>query len=187
MEDKQEVRLKYKKKRQALSEEKIEELSLEIANKALKLPIWDKTYYHIFLPITEQKELNTEFLMHILQGKDKSIVIPKTNFNESTLTNILLQENTVIKKTEQNIPEPVDGIEIPTNKIEIVFVPLLAFDLMGNRVGYGKGFYDRFLKDCTPETLFIGLSIFEAEQQLFYESRDIPLHFCITPNKIYTF
>jgi len=187
MENKQEIRLKYKKRRKNLSEEKIDSESLEIANNTLKLPIWDKTYYHLFLPIEEQKEINTEFLMHILQGRDKSIVIPKTNFKDSGMSHILLQENTVITKNKYNIPEPEDGIEIPINKIDVIFVPLLSFDLMGNRVGYGKGFYDRFLKKCNSEAIFIGLSMFEAEQQLFYESRDVPLHYCITPKRVYTF
>jgi 5-formyltetrahydrofolate cyclo-ligase len=48
----------------------------------------------------------------------------------------------------------------------VVFVPLLAFDKKGNRVGYGKGFYDAFLSKCKPETIKIGLSFFEAEETI---------------------
>ncbi|GAL81217.1 5-formyltetrahydrofolate cyclo-ligase [Algibacter lectus] len=61
----------------------------------------------------------------------------------------------VIKKNNYNIPEPIDGIEILDDKVEVVFIPLLAFDTLGNRVGYGKGFYDRFLVKCKPETIKI--------------------------------
>jgi 5-formyltetrahydrofolate cyclo-ligase len=58
----------------------MDEKSLAIANEILKLPIWEKTYFHIFLPITEHKEVDTEFILHLLAGKDKEIVISKSDF-----------------------------------------------------------------------------------------------------------
>ena len=61
----------------------------------------------------------------------------------------MLTDNTKIKKNKYNIPEPIDGIEVPNNKLEVVFIPLLAFDEKGNRVGYGKGFYDNMLNKCS--------------------------------------
>ena len=187
MADKKALRLKYKKLRKNLSEEFIEEMSLQLANQALKLPIWDKTYYHIFLSISEKKEVNTEYLMHILQGKDKSIVVSKADFKTGEMKHFLLQENTILKTSEYGIPEPISGIEISPETLEVVFVPLLAFDLKGHRIGYGKGFYDRFLKKCNPTAVFIGLSFFDAEPEILFERTDIPLNFCITPKKIMDF
>lgn len=185
---KTELRAQYKALRKNLSEESIEEMSLAIANSVLALDIWDKTYFHVFLPIEEQKEVNTEFLLHLLSGKDKEIVISKTDFDTRKMTHYLLTDNTKIKKNEYNIPEPMDGIEVPSSKIQVVFVPLLAFDTKGNRVGYGKGFYDQFLAECTPETIKIGLSFFEAETFIadVFE-KDIRLDFCITPKNCYRF
>lgn len=185
--DKTTLRKKYKQLRKQLSIEEIENLSLDISNKSLELDIWEHTYYHIFLPISEKKEINTEYLLHILQGKDKSIVIPKADFISGEMTHILLQENTSLKLSDYNIPEPVSGIEIPPSHMEVIFVPLLAFDEQGNRIGYGKGFYDRFLKNCNPQAIFIGLSFFPAEAKVNTETLDIPLDFCVTPEKIYTF
>ncbi len=186
--DKKSLRKKYSELRNLLSEDEIEEKSLQIANQALKLPIWNKTYYHIFLAITNKKEINTDYLLHILQGKDKSIVISKSDFNTGELIHFLLQENTSLKLSEYGIPEPVSGIELPSDMMEVVFVPLLAFDYDGNRIGYGKGFYDRFLAECKENTLFIGLSFFEPEEEeIPYEDMDVPLHFCITPKRIYSF
>jgi len=185
---KKELRQKYKGKRQELSENQIDDLSLVIANKVLTLPIWDKTYFHVFLPISEQKEVNTEFILHLLSGKDKEIIISKSDFQTRNMTHSLLTDNTKIKKNQYNIPEPVDGIEVPTSKIDVVFVPLLAFDKTGHRAGYGKGFYDKFLKECKPETIKIGLSFFEAEEKIedVYEN-DVKLDYCVTPNQIYRF
>tara|TARA_R100000789_G_C2960859_1_gene137888 strand:- start:145 stop:714 length:570 start_codon:yes stop_codon:yes gene_type:complete len=186
--NKQEFRKKYKQLRTALNDSEIEKLSLEIANKTLELPIWDLSFYHVFLSITEQKEVNTEYLLHILQGKDKEVVIPKAEVKTGNLQHFLLTDKTRIKKNRWNIPEPQEGIEISTEKIEVVFIPLLAFDNSGHRIGYGKGFYDRFLAKCRPDVLKIGLSFFDAEEN-FKEtfSSDIPLNYCVTPKKIYTF
>ncbi len=185
--EKKVLRLKYKKLRVNLSEESIEEMSLQIANQALKLPIWDKTYYHIFLSILTKKEVNTEYLLHILQGKDKSIIVSKADFDSGEMKHFLLQENTILKTSEYGIPEPVSGLEISPEMIDVIFVPLLAFDQKGHRVGYGKGFYDRFLEKCSPHTIFIGLSFFDAEPEIFSAVTDIPLNFCITPKKIIDF
>ncbi|QKJ61833.1 5-formyltetrahydrofolate cyclo-ligase [Flavobacterium sp. M31R6] len=185
---KKELRQKYKVLRQNLTTTEIENLSLAIANEILKLPIWNKTYFHVFLPIEEQKEVNTEFILHLLSGKDKEIVISKSDFTTREMTNFLLTDNTKIKKNEYNIPEPVDGLEVPATKIDVVFVPLLAFDKKGNRVGYGKGFYDKFLSQCKPETIKIGLSFFEPEELIsdVFES-DVLLDYCVTPNGVYEF
>ena len=186
--DKTVLRKKYKALRNSLSENEIEEKSLAIANKILTLPLWEQTYFHIFLPITEQKEINTEFILHILSGKDKEIIISKADFATLKMTHFLLTDNTKIKKNDYNIPEPVDGIEIPSTKIDVVFVPLLAFDEKGNRVGYGKGFYDAFLAECKPDAIKIGLSFFEPEELItdVFEG-DIRLDYCVTPNSIHSF
>jgi len=186
--DKKQLRIDYKKYRKSLSEQDKQNRSLDIANRLLSLDIWDKTYFHLFLTIKELNEINTEYILQILMGKDKEIVISKTIFEERKMLHFLLTENTIIKKNALNIPEPTNGIEVPTEKIDVVFVPLLAFDLYGNRVGYGKGFYDNFLRKCRKDLIKIGLSFFEVEEKIEgVSSEDIPLDFCVTPNRVYDF
>lgn len=178
----------YKTLRNDLSENQIEDFSLAISNQLLKLPIWKHSFYHIFLTIEEQKEVNTDYILNILSGKDKNILISKSDFETSEMTHFLLTDNTIIKKNHYNIPEPVDGIEISNDKIEVVFIPLLAFDKKGNRVGYGKGFYDKFLAHCKPETIKIGLSFFEAEAEITdVFDGDVRLDYCVTPERVYQF
>ncbi|WP_367772978.1 5-formyltetrahydrofolate cyclo-ligase [Flavobacterium sp. WC2421] len=186
--NKKELRTKYKKLRQNLSEIEIEEMSLAIANRLLALPIWEKTYFHIFLSIVEHKEVDTELILHLLSGKDKEIIISKSDFTTREMTHFLLTDNTKIKKNEYNIPEPIDGIEVPSKKIDVVFIPLLAYDIKGNRVGYGKGFYDKFLSDCKLDVIKIGLSFFEPEELItdIFEG-DVKLDYCVTPNSFHTF
>jgi 5-formyltetrahydrofolate cyclo-ligase len=183
---KSDLRLHYTKLRKELSLQKIADYSLQLANNSLELPIWNFDYYHIFLPIRDKKEIDTSFLLSILQGRDKHVILPKMEGDD--LTHFLLTDNTILKTNQWNVPEPVDGISVESSKIEVVFVPLLAFDKYGNRVGYGKGFYDRFLKQCKKDVVKIGLSLFKAEEEIedVFEN-DIPLDYCITPNKIYEF
>ena len=186
--NKKEVRIKYKKLRQQLTALETDGMSLAIANNVLKMDIWYNTYFHVFLPIETQNEVNTEYLLHILQGKDKEIIVSKSNFGNITMTHFLLTDNTKIIKNLYNIPEPIDGIEIPVAKIDVVFVPLLAYDKAGNRVGYGKGFYDKFLSNCKPETIKIGLSFFEPEESIIGVFQlDVKLNYCVTPHYIYKF
>lgn len=187
-ENKTTLRKKYKEKRLELTSEEIEEMSLAIANSVLKLAIWDKTYFHLFLPIEEHKEINTEYLLHLLSGKDKEIVISKSDFQTRKMTHFLLTDNTKIRKNEYNIPEPIDGLEVPSNKIDVVFVPLLAFDQKGHRVGYGKGFYDKFLSECRSDVVKIGLSFFDPEEEIIgvFEN-DVKLNYCVTPTAVFNF
>lgn len=181
------LREKYKRLRNMLAEEEIEEKSLQIANNLLKMPIWHHSYYHIFLPIEKHKEVNTGYILNILHGKDKEIVVPKSDFETTQMTSILLTDNTQIRHNSFGIPEPVNGLEVPPHHIDVIFVPLLALDQKGNRIGYGKGFYDRFLANCRKDVLKIGLSFFEAEESIKVSHEDVPLSHCVTPNKVYVF
>jgi len=185
---KNKIRNAYKAKREKLSALDLEEKSLAIANQLLSLPIWEYQFFHLFLSILQHKEVDTEFILHILNGKDKNIVVSKSDFKTLEMQHFLLTDATPIKVNEWGIPEPQNGIEIQPQQLEVVFIPLLAFDLNGNRIGYGKGFYDRFLENCSPKIIKIGLSFFKAEGQLIEASPwDVPLDYCVTPEKIYTF
>lgn len=184
---KKELRLSYLQLRYELSSETISNYSLEIANRLLDLPVWTYNYYHLFLSITENNEIDTSFILSILQGKDKNIVVPKV-LEKTGLIHYLLTDNTVLRKNKWNIPEPAEGLEVSTLKIDVVFIPLLAFDKQGYRVGYGKGFYDKFLKECREDVVKIGLSLFEPVDKISdIEKHDISMDYCVTPKKVYTF
>lgn len=184
--DKKSLRKHYGNLRAALTEQEMDSMSLAIANRLIELPIWNAQYFHLFLPIEQKHEINTEYILSIIQGKDKEVLVPKVVGAE--LKHYLLLDSTSLVINKWGIPEPVDGIEIDPKKIDVVFVPLMAFDKQGHRIGYGKGMYDGFLAQCRDDVLKIGLSFFEAEEK-FAEvfSSDIPLNYCITPDKIFKF
>lgn len=184
---KEALRQHYKSLRACLDPSNVADQSIAIANQVLQLPIWEFTNYHIFLPIEQKVEVDTSYLLSVLQGKDKSIILSKSNFDTHTMQHILLQENTPIAVSKFGIPEPQKGIEVEASSIEVVFVPLLAFDKQGHRVGYGKGFYDRFLRQCGPNTRLVGLSFFAPENKIPSAPHDIALDYCVTPKNTYTF
>ena len=86
------------------------------------------------------------------------------------------------------IPEPRQGIPTPIEKIDLVLVPLLAFDQRGHRVGYGKGYYDRFLAESNSDCRKIGLSFFEPVENINDITKDdVPLTGCVTPSAFFSF
>ena len=181
------LRERYLKNRLALTVETHENQSLEIANRCLQLPIWDFENFHLFLPISAKKEVDTTLILTLLQGRDKQVVLPRVK-NNTELEHILLTDSTKIEENKWKIPEPLNGIVFDIKQLDVVFVPLVVFDILGHRIGYGNGFYDRFLEQCLPETLKIGLSFFDPVQKIdgIY-SGDISLDFCVCPDKVYTF
>src|SRR6476646_986080 len=104
---KADLRTKYKALRKPLTFDNIMDDSLAIANNCLYLDIWDKTYFHLFLPIEAQKEINTEFLLQILAGRDKEIVVSKSDFETGKMTHFLLTDNTKLAINNYGIPEPI--------------------------------------------------------------------------------
>ena len=184
---KKDLRTHFLELRNNFSDDALADASLQLANKALALPVWDLTYFHIYLHSPLKKEPDTQPLITLLQGKDKEVVIPKITA-ENQLDHFLLTDSTTLKPNKWGIPEPVGGIQVPISGIDVVFLPLLSFDHKGHRVGYGKGYYDRFLSGCREDVIKIGLSLFEAVDEISDIGEfDVPMDYCITPEKIYSF
>lgn len=101
---------------------------------------------------------------------------------------VIVDDNTLFETNKYGIDEPIDGLDMFATEIDLVIVPLLCFDRKGYRVGYGKGYYDRFLKSCRKDCIKIGCSYFEPIDKIEDVDRyDIKLNYCITPHNIYTF
>ena len=180
------LRKSFLKKRLALSGQEHEDKSFAIANNCLTLPIWHLEYYHIYLPIKAKAEIDTTLILTLLQGKDKQVILPRTKGSE--LEHILLTDITKLKINGLGIPEPEKGIKISPEQIDVIFLPLLAWDKSGNRLGYGKGFYDNFLSLCKTNTLKVGLSFFDPVDKIVdIRSEDIRMDFCVNPEGIKKF
>lgn len=141
---------------------------------------------HIFLPIKEKKEADT-FLMidWLLQSHPEiSILVPKADFSSHTMTSHRYPGRENLRLNTYGIPEPQN--EKSGLKADLIVVPLLAFDEQGHRLGYGKGFYDRFLQGQKAKK--VGLSFFEALPEIRdVHVNDIRLDYCITPDRVVNF
>ena len=185
---KAEIRLKYRHLRSLLTEDDIRLNSIAIADNFANLDIWDKTYFHVFLPITNFKEVDTSYIIDLLRENKKEIIASKSNFDTMEMTHFLTDDKTTFLVNKYNITEPENAESINIEKIEVVLVPLLAFDKNGHRVGYGKGFYDRFMLQCNSECIFIGLSFFDAEELIEnIAPNDCKLNYCMLPAEIISF
>lgn len=186
---KEDIRREVLKKRRELTETVVNELSEKIFNHLRSIDLWSKNTFHLFLPIKRNKEVNTWPMIHFLKDElHKQVVLSKTNFKDISLEHIRYDSDTELYKNKFGIPEPIRGITVNEEDIEVVFVPLLAFDNKGNRVGYGKGFYDIFLAKCNPNTISVGLSLFDDPIEIDdVNEMDFPLDYCITPNGVLKF
>ncbi|GEO05710.1 5-formyltetrahydrofolate cyclo-ligase [Adhaeribacter aerolatus] len=145
---------------------------------------------HVFLPIRLKNEIDTWPIIRKLQAEYPHIqvIASVSDLQEFTLTHHWLLPETELVENKWGIPEPRGAEAIPVEKIDMVLVPLLAFDQQGHRVGYGKGFYDRFLELCRPDTLKVGLSLEEPITAITdIHPGDTALDFALTPTHIYKF
>ncbi len=142
---------------------------------------------HIFLPILKQLEIDTWPIIEFLRDREVSIVVSKSNFIDHTLSHYYLENDTELEVNSWGIPEPVKAKSASIDQLEMVIIPLVIFDQVGYRIGYGKGFYDKFLAQCPKNILKVGLSIFEAVPEISHDAHDVKMDFCITPNKTYEF
>ena len=187
--NKKELRAKYDQKRKELSTEEIENRSRAIANQFSSVRMTGVRYLHTFYPMAGRHEMNSLLLAEAVRQRSPStaLVLPKSDLVNCTLTHILWTDDTPLAMNSWGITEPARGTEIAPADIDMVIIPLLAFDRRGHRLGYGKGFYDRFLSQCRPDVIKIGVSFFPPENIIQTEEHDIPLDLCITPEKIWEF
>ncbi len=186
---KDELRQKYTEKRRTLSPKILEEISSEICHTIFSKFQLEKKKISLFLPIERKKEINTYKILEKALSFDAIVGVPKINPKTEELKHIVFESIEQLEISPYGIPEPKKGRVIAAEHFEYVFVPLLAIDKKGNRVGYGKGYYDRFLRKCSPRCKFIGLSHFDDLEEIISDTnfQDVPLNYCITPNHFYRF
>lgn len=138
---------------------------------------------HCYLSMNARGEVNTHPLIQDMLGACKKVVVPVTNFESGTLQHIHLENFNQLKKNKWGILEPEAGREVPLDQLNLVIVPMAGGDRQRNRLGYGKGFYDRFLSHVDCPT--IGL-LFETclVDEIPVESFDVVLDMIITEKQI---
>ena len=186
---KSELRKIYKGKRAKLSpavKDRLEDLIL-IQFQSLHLEIPDMVMN--YSPIEALNEYNPVLIEEhcFFKNPATTLVYPVIDAVHNSLKAIAVKEDTFFELNEYDIEEPINGKETAPEAIGLMIVPLLTFNEAGYRVGYGKGYYDKFIQQCRPEMLKIGFSFFDAEIIDDINSFDKAMDFCITPDRIYQF
>jgi 5-formyltetrahydrofolate cyclo-ligase len=187
---KKDIRKEYLEKRLNLSDDTLALLNRQLLEQCRLLDYSTFSLAHIFLPISDKKEADTYALAKWARTAYPSIqwVLSRSDMRSAEMEHFLWTPQTILVKNAYGIPEPAGGTKVATADINLVFVPLLAFDTTGHRVGYGKGMYDRFLQQCSPDVTTIGLSLFGPVEAITdMNGKDVPLDMVVTPQTIYYF
>lgn len=183
---KSEARKYYRTLRKLFTKEEVNDLSEQIFEHIKQLDFSTDQTFHIFLPIEKNNEINTYPIINWLFQQQKEVILPLVVGDDMINCKVEKSFETVLNSLQ--IPEPTQYSEIDSKAIDIIFIPMFVADKKGNRVGYGGGYYDKFLARCRPDSKKIGLTYFrpiEYIEDAYFG--DFPLDFCITPDGIESF
>ena len=185
------LRKEFLEKRKALSEAEQDQLSFKLYNQFFAhVDLSLIEVLHIFLPIKGKGEPNTWLIIERLRREYPGIklVLPRVNEAEQQLEHIFFEGLKQLKKNSWGIEEPLHGVPAEVSIIDLVVVPSIIFDQHGHRLGYGKGYYDKFLAHCRDDCQKIAISVFDPVKSIDDVSEwDIPMNAGLSPGKAYLF
>jgi 5-formyltetrahydrofolate cyclo-ligase len=192
---KSELRRTALARRQALSAADVAGRSQQLCDELFQhFPVAEWRWLHLFLPLARRHEPDTWRIIHRIWAEQLAVrlAVPVVQSDGTSLKHYELTSETLLRENRWGIPEPetAPAVEVPTAAFDAVLVPLLAVDTAGHRVGYGGGFYDRFLAQCRPGTQFIGLSVLDEAPVAHIADvlpTDVPLHACLMPGGVLRF
>ncbi|MGY6521758.1 MAG: 5-formyltetrahydrofolate cyclo-ligase [Mongoliitalea sp.] len=190
METKADFRKYFRLQRKKLSEEMLKEYSECVF--ALFKDFFEKSpkikHVHVFIPMLDNQELDINPIINYLWSLGCVVYTSQMNYINDQMDTVLFPFGSQVVKDEKGIPYPKNNGTVATDALQLVLVPLLAFDRKGNRLGYGKGYYDKFFSQISAKDFFkLGISLFPPVDQLPVEEHDIPLDACIYPKGILIF
>jgi 5-formyltetrahydrofolate cyclo-ligase len=184
--NKAELRQQYLAKQKVLSADEVDSASKRIAENFFSgCDLEAVRVLHCFIPIEKFNEINTRLIFAKLWRDFPHIqtVVPRVDRKIDGIRSLVFTHETELVRNAWGIEEPADDEFVEAQRIDLVLVPGLCFDKQGHRVGFGKGYYDRFLKTCRPDCLKIGLSHFEPIDKIDdVHDGDVRLDAVITPD-----
>jgi 5-formyltetrahydrofolate cyclo-ligase len=184
------VRKEFLQRRMDILEEDLHQQTALIAFNFKKLVLPPVKYVLSYNPVVSRREFDVSVCEDILKQQNPMMRVawPKIHVDMLDMEAGLVEKDGLFIKNRFNILEPISSAVVPPGQLDAVFVPLVAFDARGFRVGYGKGYYDKYLARCRPDAVKVGFSYFDAVEYIEdIDDFDVPLNFCITPRRIYEF
>lgn len=185
---KHELRKHFMARRSELEEQELNHLNEKIFLEFQRTFPDDARTVHIYLPILKKKEIDTWPIINWLWEKNCRVVAPEMDEFNHRLISRRIRPETKLQANSWGVPQPVDAEQVDDKVIDLVVLPLLVFDERGYRVGYGSGYYDRFLASLEHSPGKVGLSFFPPVQEISdVHEGDIRMEACITPDGLFTF
>ena len=184
------LRKKYKDNRLLLTQQQKEKFADLVLINFQKIPLPFIDCVHTYIAADILNEIDTTHILKYLRFTNPGLTIsvPKINNGNGELDHYIFHDDIIMAINSHGIAEPVQGELVNVADIDLVLTPLLAFDVNGYRVGYGRGFYDKFLAQCRYNVIKVGLSFFEPEEAIEDVGQyDIPLNYCVTPGGVFDF
>jgi 5-formyltetrahydrofolate cyclo-ligase len=184
------VRKEFLQRRMDILEEELQQQTALIAFHFRQLVLPPVKYLLSYYPVGTRREFDVSVCEELLKERNPLMRVtwPRIHVDMLDMEAGLVEKDGLYIKNRFSILEPISGAVVPVELLDVIFVPLVAFDKRGFRVGYGKGYYDKYLSRCRPDTVKVGFSYFEAIEFIEdIEEFDIPLSCCITPRGIYEF
>ena len=184
---KSEIRKIYLEKRKNLSQDEVSFLSEKIfANFVNYFKPISEQKVHIFIPIEKFNEMNTQLFIDYFLSRNIKVYVPK--IVDVKLISVEIFSDTPFETNNWGISEPLSNEDSGVLDFDFVITPLLYCDFKGNRVGYGKGFYDEFFSNISKDSKKIGVNYFNPDDMIddVWEN-DIPLDYLVTPTEILSF
>ena len=189
---KKELRKSFLSKRRKLTEEEVSHRSQAIFQHWLPLlnPGRHRTV-HTFLSIRAFREVETSaFIAHLEDAKPPiRLGVPRVGFESKELTHHAFLPHQ-LEKNSWGIYEPKSSAPvIEPDEFDMILVPMLAYDERGYRLGYGGGYYDKFLAQVRPDCDLVGVcfALGRSAQELPVSCHDVPLHCVVTEEGVQRF
>jgi 5-formyltetrahydrofolate cyclo-ligase len=186
---KDEIRALASQRRMALDAEERRRLDERIAGRVRALPeVASARSVHIYVALRSRGEIETSELISFLRKSGKRIILPAVRNLQSPdegLTHHEWDGSEPLRTNRWGIDEPHAGRAVPVSDIDVIVVPLLAADVEGNRIGYGKGYYDAFLRQTHAPAVGV---VYEAclFDRVPAEEHDVPLDVIVTEKRVVT-
>lgn len=184
---KEEWRIFMKKKLNEMKVEQFEALCKKIQARLYEEQVWKKANT-IGLTVSRNREIDTENIISYAWNVGKRVAVPKSCPGTSQLDFYVIDTFSQLEKGYVGLLEPnvTSSKRIEKDSIDLLIVPGLVFDKMGFRIGYGGGYYDRFLQAFANETLALTLES-QLIERIPHDSYDIPVNRLVTEKRTLSF
>lgn len=172
-------------KRNSIDNNTKEEMDREIFNRLINLDLY-KEAKNIFIYLSFGSEIDTNPIIDRALEDGKEVYIPKIYKSNKEMKAIRLNSFEDLEENSMGILEPKDDSNfIDKENIDLIIVPGAVFDLEGNRIGYGGGYYDRFLSNIKDKRNKVALAYdLQIVENIEAEEHDIKVDYIITNSRI---